>query len=377
MALHEAVLARFEKQMRFAAGYSPLYAHLFGAVAIWLKRTPDDALVRWLLEASASRKPIEVTLLLMAGLHRDVLLGRAAVDALSAYYPSVGGEREPDDRLSEALYNAIWRSRERLAPFIQSATVQTNETGRGIFWLLPALLSGWDSCHLLDLGASAGLNLVADQRGYQIVMPNRRSTQIGHAETAQFTMQSDNSVTPRWSGRTLPRILSRSGCDLRPFPLDTPEDHAALTSFVWADQVERITRLQEGIAAFERINAQMPIVLHAVNLPDALPAFLSDIFATRSEPLLVYNTFMTVYLRDHGSDLRTHLADFAARFGRTVLWVQAEPLWGGPNPPVQEWCAWTLDLWQGESHQHWHIAWVHPHGTAVRWLGQRPFFGVQ
>lgn len=367
MSFEDPLLARFKKQVHFADGYSALYTHLFAAVADWIANRPDDALVRWLRDVSAARQPIEVTLLLMAGLHREVLLGRPAAKKLAQYYPSVGGTARPDGELPEILYHAIWQCRDRLTPFIQNATVQTNETGRGIFWLLPALLIDWEACHVLDLGASAGLNLVADQRGFQLVAPNGRKTQIGLARVPQFTMQLQNDAPPVWLERKLPHILSRTGCDIRPFFLNTPEDHATLTSFIWADQVERIARLREGISAFERINAQSPIALHAVNLPDGLPALLEQRFATRTEPLLVYNTFMTVYLRDHGSALRTHLARFAEQHGRTLLWVQAEPLWDGPAPPVQDWCAWTLDLWRGATHKRWHIAWVHPHGTAVQW----------
>lgn len=367
MTDYSALLNRFNSQVTFADGYSPLYEKLFGTVARWLGERPDDPLVQWLVEVSAERKAIEVTLLLMAGLHRDVLLKQPAVAELAAFYPSVGGDVAANGRFHKALYTAIQNSEARLAPFIQNATVQTNETGRGIFWLLPALMTRWQACHLLDLGASAGLNLVADQRGFQLIDSDNNQTQIGKAATAQFTTQCQNSVPPVWAAAPIPTILSRTGCDLRPFPLTTSEDRATLTSFIWADQTARIERLREGIAAFATVNDQTPIDLHAIDLPDELPTLLEQLFATRSEPLLIYNTFMTVYLRDYGRDLRHHIANHATQHNKTILWAQAEPLWGGEKPPVADWCAWTVDLWQGNAHHHWHIAWVHPHGTAVLW----------
>ena len=64
---------------------------------------------------------------------------------------------------------AILARREPLAAFIRSANVQTNETGRGLAWLLPVACLGWPAVHLVELGASAGLNLVAERRGYRLM----------------------------------------------------------------------------------------------------------------------------------------------------------------------------------------------------------------
>jgi len=81
----------FRSQERFAAGYSPLYALLFGIVAGWLAAERPDPVVDWLLAAAAERRPFDVTLLLPAALHRDVLAGVPAAAPLAPVYPSVGG----------------------------------------------------------------------------------------------------------------------------------------------------------------------------------------------------------------------------------------------------------------------------------------------
>ena len=174
---------RFRQQQQFSTGYSPLYAALFGILARWLAQRPEDPVVRWLLQASADRPAFDVTNLLAAALHYEVLAGHTAVSDLAGYYPSTAeaqpagplinaGDYEADiasDRFARALRQTILARKPALTAFLQTKSVQTNETGRGIAWLLPVCLAGWNKIHLLDLGASAGLNLIAEQRSYQFV----------------------------------------------------------------------------------------------------------------------------------------------------------------------------------------------------------------
>jgi hypothetical protein len=72
--------AKFRDQEDFSRDYSPLYARLFGLVAGWLEapEADDDAVTNWLVAAGRDRRSLEVTLLLAAGLHRDVLAGEPA-----------------------------------------------------------------------------------------------------------------------------------------------------------------------------------------------------------------------------------------------------------------------------------------------------------
>ena len=149
--LLRAELARqFRNQSRFADGYSPLYASLFAIVAGWLAGDEPDPLVEWLLDAAADRPPFDVTLLLVAALHREVLAGQAP--DLAAYYATVPDSfsSEPVPRpiavtLPLAIKETILARSEPLAEFIRTANVQTNETGRGLVWLLPVE----DSCMII------------------------------------------------------------------------------------------------------------------------------------------------------------------------------------------------------------------------------------
>lgn len=364
---------KFRRQQEFSAEYSPLYACLFGTLADWLDIGNDAALIAWLTEASRGRDAFDVPLLLLAGLHRDILDGVSSVASLARYYPTVGGSLPcGTTEFAAALRDAMMARRNRLAQFMQTATVQTNETGRGIIWLVPLFYTGWDAVHLVDLGASAGLNLVADERAYHLVAGDdgRVVLDIGRGEPIQFLIQCHGKIAHKLAaGGRLPGIVSRTGCDIAPLVLKTAEDALTLSAFVWGDQPQRLQRLREGIAAFHAVNrGGVPVRLHAADLPDELTTFLIQHVPREPQiPVVIYNSYMTIYLKDKGAGMRRHIKTWAATQTRPVLWLQWEPEWGGPKPPQFGWISWTAELWRPGRHDNWRLAWVHPHGTQVQW----------
>ena len=363
--------AKFRDQEDFSRDYSPLYARLFGLVAGWLE-SPEagDEVTNWLVSAGRERRSLEVTLLLAAGLHRDVLAGEPATEKLRRFFPTVGGAQPADSpELDAALRQAILARRDLLAEFIRGAQVQTNETGRGLCWLLPLLLTGWPAARLIDLGASAGLNLVAERRAYRLLEAESRTTflDLGLSRTLQFQTlcygwQPDFSSI---NGRAVPHIVARDGCDLAPFPLGARQDELTLMAFIWGDQVSRLTRLQEGIAAFKQVGqSDAPVRLSPADLPDDLGLFLHQLPVDEDPtvPAVIYNTWMTSYLKDKGQSIGYHIDQWASGQRRPVLWLQWEPTRDGSEPPHYGWCAWTADLWRGGERSHWHYGWIHPHG---------------
>ena len=374
-ALHNA----FRNQQRFAKDYSPLYAQLFGIVGDWLATDEPHEVVAWLLDLAAARRPFDITLLLPAALHRDVLAGEPAAAPLAAFYPTAGGlvPHSPAP-LAEALRQVIVARRNTLEAFIRRANVQTNETGRGLVWLLPVAALGWPAVHLVELGASAGLNLVAERRGYRLAAvgaPEHTLLKLGAADSPQFDVAV--SASPDLSGRRdltglqPPAILSRTGGDIHPFHLRTADDELTLAAFVWGDQPARLVRLREGVAAL-RAAAQSaaPVRLARLELPDGLPRFLAEVLPRPvNAPIVLFNTTITMYLPAGGAGMRRHIAAWAARQDVPVLWLQWEPP-DRPDlvPPERDWLAWSADLWRDGSHRRYHLGWVHPHGASVRAL---------
>lgn len=367
---------RFQAQVTFAAAYSPLYARFFAACATWLD-DPDNLVAQWLAQTGQVRNPFDVPLLLAAAIHRDVLAAEPAAGSLASYYSTVGGTKRPDDNaLSDLWHDLILTRAQAYAPFVQTATVQTNETGRGLAWLWPLLHTSWREINLVDLGASAGLNLVAEQRAYRLYDPQTGEilADLGLGQPVQFVTNVMNgnemlSHHKKMLRTTQPvssiHLLSRIGCDLHPFSLDSTARELTLMSFIWGDQPDRLERLREGFTAWHKITRHTPIPLLPIDLPDELPTFLQRIPANDA-PVLIYNTWMTTYLKDKGVALREHLGQWAAAQSRPVLWVQWEPLHGGPEPPEYGWCAWLVDLWQGGEHRRWQLGWIHPHGTVMQ-----------
>jgi hypothetical protein len=340
-----------------------MYQRILGEVATQVQ----DGSLSWLLEASQYRTPLEASLLLMAGMHRQVLVKADGTEKLRQYYPSVGGSLQYSDPDFIPLFlEAMEICKEKLATIIRDETVQTNETQRGLFWLAPTIAAGLKHIHLVDLGASAGLNLVADQRRYTWT-DGEASESFGLAPSNQFICR----VAPRLPNflerdHPVPMIVSRTGCDLNPFRLETYEDRAKLESFIWPDQIQRLARLDEGIAAHRSVSLHQQISIHKANLPHDLPRFLNLLHFQDEYPVVIYNTYMTTYLDDHGRAMRDYIDRWSKQQKRAVFWIQSEPEEGAPVK--HHWCAWTVDLWEGDEKHHWRLAWVHPHGTEIDFL---------
>ncbi len=368
---HARLMRRFRRQQAFAAASSPLSARLLGLVADWLAAGDEDPLAAWLVRAAAGRASFDVPLLLMAGVHRAVLAGDAEAAELSRYYPTVNGHRAwSDDMLAVVFRQTVCDLRSQLATFLRSATVQTNETSRGLCWLLPVHYFGWQGIHLVDLGASAGLNLVADYRSYRLVAADTGADlcRLGHGGDPLLIRCEGRFISPQTNN--MPILLSRSGCDLAPIFLRTPQDEYSLSAFIWGDQPDRLVMLRRGIVALHQAaQSSAPVQLYGVDLPDALSRFLEEYITPLGEaPVVIYNTYLATYLHDKGTSLRAHLDAWARRRREPVLWVQWEPLRGQQQPPEFGWVGWTADLWQGGRHWHGHLAWAHPHGTRIQWL---------
>src|SRR5262245_55878285 len=157
----EALSQRF---VRFAdqecGAYAPLYDRLARGIA-------DDP--ELLTIAAHTRSGQQAPLLLLAAVHSLLLSG--ANHALSAFYPCVthGAAVPPGDPLP--AFRAFCRDyRDALLELVSTGLVQTNEPRRCTV-LLPAFaavahLAGGRPLALIEVGASAGLNLLFDRYGY-------------------------------------------------------------------------------------------------------------------------------------------------------------------------------------------------------------------
>jgi hypothetical protein len=216
---------------------SPLTAALlFGAADDFEAGGPVRDLLLPLAEEPSGSVP---SLRFAGALHRAVLEGRAP--ALAAHYPSAGGTAGPDGawpvarELIEAAPGMLARDIHR--------PVQTNEVGRAaaLYGGLLHVAARWQlPIRLLEIGASAGLNLLVDRFAYDlgdgVVLGDPRSP---------VRLQKP------WRGNHPPHggldIAVRAGCDPAPLDPTSEADQLTLLSYVWPDQLDRIERLRGAL----------------------------------------------------------------------------------------------------------------------------------
>ncbi|MGA7911726.1 MAG: DUF2332 domain-containing protein [Candidatus Dormiibacterota bacterium] len=180
-----------------------------------------------------------IALRLMGAVHRLVLTGR--VPGLARHYPSTGGDG--DAAAAWPVFREVLVDlRDEIRRLVRRGC-QTNEVGRSA-----ALLGGFlEVAHrtrlplrILEVGASAGLNLRWDRYRYEAA---------GGAwgdPLSPVRFEGFFEVAPPFTRDAT--VVERRGCDLAPIDLTSEEGVLTLRSFVWADQVARMSLLDAALA---------------------------------------------------------------------------------------------------------------------------------
>jgi hypothetical protein len=277
--------ARFRRHadMLVGSGRSPLYIELMRAAAQDIERGGDVARLFEGIDAPPGAVP---QLRLTAALHYLVLSGQAP--ELAAFYPSAGGERPPAGVWPVALGTIAEhfdQVKERLR-----RTVQTNEPGRsavlfaGLLWLTERHRR---PIRLLEVGASAGLNLLADRYSYVV-----GDLELGDAASPLRFV--DPWVPPPTAdlaavGAEL-RIAARAGCDVAPLDPSRPDDQLTLLSYIWPDELHRIERIRAALS----VAARDPVPVAARPGSEWLPEMLAA--AEDGELVVVWHSVMRQYV---------------------------------------------------------------------------------
>lgn len=254
--------AQFARQARDCADIgSGVYADICRSASLEL--ASGGPLAALLQPWSDARDGDLIPLRVLAAAHRLVLEREAP--ALALWFPSVGGTAPVDGAGRGSCYEA-WqealRDNASRLPVLLSSPPQTNEPARsaaftGAFSIVSEAYRL--PLHVHEVGASAGLNLLADRV---------RITWLGGARGPQG---SPLVLEDAWTGDPLPPdvapdIVARVAVDLAPVDVTTTEGRLHLTSFVWPDQTERFERLR---AAYE-LAATVPVELVRADVVDHL-----------------------------------------------------------------------------------------------------------
>jgi hypothetical protein len=205
----------------------------------------------------------DAPLRLLGGLHYLVLAGEASWD------------------------DAVELHTEFLREFITTQSVQTNEVQRS--WvLLPcflraAQLLGVEELDVVELGPSAGLNLVWDRYRYVY-----RAGDWGPADARLTLRGEERAPVPAALLALAPRVRRRVGIDVAPIDVTTDEGARLLECFVWAGQDERLERLRRAI---EVVRDEPPELVRG-DIGAELPRVLGD------RPTIVFQTAVFGYVAD-------------------------------------------------------------------------------
>ncbi len=224
---------------------SPLYAEL-------LTRASSDAAAGgpvWHLVEDVATEYVGSAwpLRLMAAVHRLALEGKAP--GIARHYPSVGGEAG-DPAAAWPDFRAVLEEQRDAVAELLARPCQTNEVGRAAA-LICGLLWTVDRyglpLRLLELGASAGLNLRMDRFAYSgggaVWGPSASPCKL------------DTWVVPPPLTELSIEVVERRGCDPHPVDPSSPEGRLTLQASVWPDQPERYRRLQGALLVARVIRA--------------------------------------------------------------------------------------------------------------------------
>lgn len=287
---------------------------------------------------------------LLAGVFRLVL--RHDAPDLVRFYACLGGT-DPPEHVWPVMQQVIADHRDSVRAALEIAP-QTNEVGRsaallaGLFDLAAA--SGVRRIRLLELGASAGLNLLVDRFRF-----SGDDWAWGPADAAVALLGSvEGPVSP---GPL--EIVARRGCDLAPVDPTTADGALLLTSFVWPFDLHRHSRLAGALS----VARAHPVVVDRADALRWLPAELAA--GDPADLTVVWHSITQLYwppaevlavqglLEEHGEH---------RLLGQIGMEFEAGPVAVMPSLRTR--------LWRpGQPVRRRHLGSVHHHGVPVRLCG--------
>jgi hypothetical protein len=319
-------------------------------------------------------------LLLLAAVHFLLLSG--AEHPLADYYDTVRLVRgRPDEPPPEGDVVVAFRDfcrvhRSEIKELTATRSTQTNEVGR-CSALLPGLchiaaLYDWqEPLSLLDLGTSAGLNLLFDDYAYTYRASAggaiREAGVAGGAVAIECTARDDLDHLPDLRP---PIMTERVGLDLAPINPFSDDEARWLLACLWPDNLPRFERLRAAIANVRA--ALHPPRLERGDLLTDLPRLVATM--PGDGPLVVFHSWVAAYLDE---EEQRSLARQVAALGkaRRVHYLYCESPFetpGLPTPPSPVRRA-GPDLATALVHVRpggrsaVRLADTHPHGYWIRW----------
>jgi len=311
-------------------------------------RDPD------LLDIAAQAPPNQpAPNLLFAAVHRLLLAGESHL--LCQWYPELAqGKANAPTSIGPVFTDFCRLYRSRIEQLIRTRSTQTNVIQR-----CSALLPGFAHAYkagearplsLIEIGSSAGLNLLWDRFFYQYGDGSRWGD-ASSGLTVECEVRGETGVP------TLPEeipVAQRQGIDLDPIDLEDPEERLWLRALVWPDHPGRQERLSRAI----EIARESPPAVERGDASLDLPRLLAE--SPSDTTLCVYGSY-TLYQFPRESLIATFKAMQSASLRRDLHFLSIE----GYKPPMAE-LRWTH--YRGDEREDRVLARCSPHGRWLEWI---------
>jgi len=291
---------------------SRLYGELFASAANDVARGG----LTWgvLREHARDGEGSALALRFASAVHRIVLEGGAP--RLARRYPSAGGSADRPG-LWPAFEAVLAEHSERLRGLV-ARPLQTNEVGRSAALLSGFLTVARDTAlplRLLELGASAGLNLLWDAYRYEA-----GGASLGPPDSPVRFSSVFEGRTPQLDVSA--PIASRRGCDANPLDPRAQETRLTLLSATWPDQTDRVERLDGAL----RLAREGPPTVDRAGVCQWLQAGLAEVH--EGVATVVFHSIVWQYLSERDRRRLVSTLDEAgarATSRAPLAWLRMEP----------------------------------------------------
>jgi hypothetical protein len=339
----ETLSQRFVRFAQRECHASPLYERLSSGIAC----DPEVLAI-----AAHARRGQPVPNLFLAAVHFMLLKG--VQDPLTAFYPSLSRSIVRAEDPYPSFRAFCLEHRAEIQALIATRLVQTNEVRR-CGCLLPAFAAVASRAQgrplaLVEIGASAGLNLLWDRYGYDY---GDDWPYGDNSSPVQLVCALRGDRRPPLPA-VLPTVATRVGLDLNPIDVRDREAVLWLRALVWPDEAGRAALLQRALQLAQR----EPPMLLAGNALDLLPEVLATIPADQA--LCVFHTHT---VNQFPPEERARLASRLAACGATRDLYQVSIEWLGEASPHLELAAFERGMKTATL-----LAYCGSHGEWLEWL---------
>lgn len=288
-------------------GSSPLYEKLSLGIS-------GDAELLGLAANSNPGQPIPN--LFLAAVH--FLLMTGIKHELSNFYQDLSDPAPPANSDPYDSFRSFCLTHsDEIVEIISTRRVQTNVVERCAL-LLPAfdLVAQRNAglpLALVEIGASAGLNLIWDRYGYNYINGEAHGDMIS---PVQIETTLEGELRPTISNDSY-QISHRVGIDLNPIDVQTRDAVMWLRALVWPENTVRLQRMNTAI---ELVRQDPPTILQG-NALDLLPNVLDSV--PEDSALCVYHTHT---INQFSNEDRERLDSILSAYGqnRNLYWISSE-----------------------------------------------------